>query len=224
MAGFIIGTKSNQSQTFSTDGGRIPTTFIMTSPCYLIGLRWTDKHGYFSVKLGFGNTKNIKKSIQGQITKAGVKTPLRFLREVRLEKFANTKFIEDAGKVGIAINDQKLFIGAEINPTILFKPGDLVDVSGVSKGKGFQGAVKLHHFRGGPRTHGQSHGERAPGSIGSTTTPGRVYRGKRMAGHMGDKRVTVRNLKVVEVRNDGIVVKGHVPGGRSGLLEIRNYS
>ncbi len=124
------------------------------------------------------------------------------------------------GKKGIIFGETKIFIGDSIKPTVVFKKGDLVKVSGTSKGKGFQGVVKRHHFAGGPKTHGQSDRERAPGSIGSTTTPGRVYKGKRMAGRMGGERVTVRNLEIVEVKDDGIVVKGLVPGAKKGLLEI----
>ncbi|MCL4363675.1 50S ribosomal protein L3, partial [Patescibacteria group bacterium] len=117
--------------------------------------------------------------------------------------------------------ETKIFVGEQIKPTIFFKKGDKVTVSGISKGKGFQGAVKRHHFKGGPRTHGQSHGERAPGSIGMTTTPGRVFRGKRMAGRMGNDRVTVKGLEVVDVIDGGIVVKGLVPGHNGNLLEVR---
>lgn len=229
MTGFILGEKSDQSQTFDEKGERVPTTYIKTSPCYVIELKEPVKQGYFAITLGFGHTKNIKKSFQGKVTKAGVKAPLRFLREFRLEKFADTKIIEQAtsdnlltskGKKGIQIGDKKLFIGDEVKPGLLFQKGAKINVSGISKGKGFQGVVKRHHFAGGPRTHGQSHSERAPGSIGSTTTPGRVYKGKRMAGRMGGDRVTLRNLEIIEVKDDGLVVKGLVPGFKTGLLEV----
>jgi large subunit ribosomal protein L3 len=105
----------------------------------------------------------------------------------------------------------------------IFKPGDVVDVTGVSKGKGFAGVVKRHHFAGGPKTHGQSDRHRAPGSIGATTTPGRVFKGKRMAGHMGNERVTVRHLKVIEAdaERNLLLVRGAVPGARNGLITIR---
>ncbi|OGK11849.1 50S ribosomal protein L3 [Candidatus Roizmanbacteria bacterium RIFCSPLOWO2_01_FULL_37_12] len=206
MSGVILGEKSEQSQTFDEEGIRIPTTFIKTTPCYLVDIKEPSKHGYFSVMLGFGQTKNIKKPNQGKLSKAGIKTPLRFLREFRLDEKT----------------DFKLPAGQELKPALFFKKGDLVDVSGTSKGKGFQGVVKRHHFKGGPRTHGQSDRERAPGSIGGTTTPGRVYKGKRMAGRMGGNRVTVKKLRVIELRDDGLVVKGLVPGARGGLLEISN--
>ena len=208
MNGFILGEKSEQSQTFDDKNERIPTTYIKTSPCYLIDVKEPTKHGYFSVMLGFGQSKNIKQPDMGKLAKAGVKTPLRFLREFRLDK---TRF-----------NDFKLRIGDEVKPTLFFKKGDFINASGISKGKGFQGVVKRHGFAGGPRTHGQSDRERAPGSIGQTTTPGRVFKGKRMAGRMGGKRATVKNLQVVEVKDNGLLVKGLVPGAKGGLLEIRS--
>jgi large subunit ribosomal protein L3 len=222
MPGFILGSKLNQSQTFDSKGDRIPVTYIKSSSCHLIDVITPDKRGYFSVKLGFGQTKNIKKPVQKELEKAGIKTPLRFLREFRLEKYKNTikPIIEDK-KRGIQIGEAKIYIGEKINPIVIFKAGDLVNVSGISKGKGFQGVVKRHHFKGGPRTHGQSHSERAPGSIGMTTTPGRVFKGKRMAGRMGGERVTLKKLEVIEVKEDGLVIKGLVPGAKGGLLEVR---
>ncbi len=224
MAAFILGQKSQQSRIFDSEGKRIPYTFIKTNPSYIIDIATPEKRGYFSVKLGFGNTKNIKKPVQGEITKAGIKTPLKFLREIRLDKMTHKiKAIEENKKRGLAIGETKIFVGDEIKPSVLFKVGDLVDVTGTSKGKGFQGVVKRHHFAGGPRTHGQSDRERAPGAIGSTTTPGRVYKGKRMAGRMGGERTTLRNLPVVEVTEEGMKVKGLVPGPKNGLLEVRSY-
>ncbi len=222
MAGIILGEKSVQSQKFNDLGERIPTTFIRTSSCHVVKIINTDK--YCAVKLGFGQTKKNKKSIQGELTKAGIKNPLRFLKEFRLDRFKG-KFsvVDENGKKILTFGSEKLSPGQSINPGSLFKKGDLVDVSGISKGKGFQGVVKRHHFAGGYRTHGQSDRERAPGSIGQTTTPGRIYKGKRMAGRMGGERVTVKNLQVIEVKEDGLIVKGVVPGGKNGLLEIRSY-
>ncbi|OGK20527.1 50S ribosomal protein L3 [Candidatus Roizmanbacteria bacterium RIFCSPHIGHO2_01_FULL_39_8] len=211
MSGFILGEKFDQSQAFDDKGERIPTTFIKTSPCYFVEMKEQSKHGYFSVKLGFGQTKNIKKPVQGQLAKAGIKTPLRFLREFRMD--------DDS-----IIVERKIKVGDELKPTLFFKKGDKVIVSGISKGKGFQGVVKRHGFSGGPRTHGQSDRERAPGSIGMTTTPGRVFKGKRMAGRMGGNRITVKGLLVVDVKDDGIIVKGLVPGAKGGLLEVRSVS
>lgn len=223
MPGFILGEKSEQSQTFNEAGMRIPTTFIKTTPCYLINIKWPAKHGYFAIRLGFGQTKNIKKSIQGQLAKAGIKTPLRFLREFRLDNFANrVKLVEEKDRKSLIIGNLKLSVGDEVKPVLFFKKGDFIDVSGTSKGKGFQGVVARHHFAGGPRTHGQSDRERAPGAIGQTTTPGRVYKGKRMAGRMGGRRVTIKNLSVVEVKDNGLLIAGLVPGSYGGLLEIKN--
>ncbi len=219
----ILGEKSEQSQAFNEKGERIPITFIKTSPCYLIGIKEPQLHGYFAVKLGFGLVKRIKKTIYGEITKAGIKTPLRFFKEIRLEKFGDRiKIIKEEKKPVLLVGDKKLFVGQELSPSILFQKGDLVNISGITKGKGFQGVVKRHGFAGGPRTHGQSDRERAPGSIGQTTTPGRVYKGKRMAGRMGGKRVTVKNLEVVEVRENGLLIKGLIPGPRGGFLEVRS--
>ncbi len=221
MAGFILGKKSLQSQTFNDNGIRIPTTLINTSPCYLINIKEPKENGYFSVKIGFGQTKNIKKPVLGELTKAGIKTPLRFLKEFRLERMAEeVKVIVEGKKRGIQIGEAKIFIGDEMKPIVLFKKGELVDVSGTSKGKGFQGVVKRHHFAGGPHTHGQSDRERAPGAIGQTTTPGRVYKGKRMAGRMGGIRVTIKKLEIINIKDDSLIVKGLVPGERLGLLEV----
>ncbi len=223
MSGFILGAKLGQSQTFTKKGERIPVTFVRTTPNYLIDIKKPAKHGYTAAKLGFMQVKNIGKSTLGELAKAGIKTPLRFLREFRLDKFANKiHYIEEDKKRGLAVGEAKIFIGDEIKPNSLFKEGDLVNVSGVSKGKGFQGVVKRHHFKGGPRTHGQSDRERAPGSIGQTTTPGRVYRGKRMAGRMGGERITIKNLEVIKITDEGVLVKGLIPGAQGGLVEIRS--
>jgi len=217
MTGFILGEKLVQSQHFTKEGLRIPTTFIRTSPCYLIDIKEPKTNGYTSIKLGFGQIKNIKQPQSGELKKAGIKAPLHFFREFRLEKYNDQIKIENKE---ITIDSSKIKIGDEVKPTNFFKIGDMVTVSGTSKGKGFQGVVKRHAFKGGPRTHGQSHGERAPGSIGSTTTPGRINKGKRMAGRMGGETITIKNLKIIDVKDDGILVKGLVPGGKSGLLEI----
>jgi large subunit ribosomal protein L3 len=225
MTGFILGKKISQSQSFTEDGRRISHTTIKTSPCYLIDVKTKDKQGYFAIKLGVGIEKKIKKPVQGELNKVGIKTPLSFLREIRLERFKDAiSYIEEDGKKGLKINDKKIFIGEEVTPDLLFNVGDLVDVSGVSKGKGFQGVVKRHHFAGGPRTHGQSDRERAPGSIGQTTTPGRVYKGKRMAGRMGGERVTIKNLSIIKIDKEGITVKGLVPGAVDSWLEIKTLN
>lgn len=229
MPKFILGKKSASSQQYDKNGERIPTTFINTSSCHLIDIITPEKRGYFSVKLGYGSVKNIKKPVKGELEKAGIKTPLRFLREFRLNLPAgrqeinkeNVKAIEEGGKKGIQIGEVKIFSGDVINPTLLFKSGELITVSGTSKGKGFQGGVKRHGFKGRSHTHGASRDERAPGSIGMTTTPGRVFKGKRMAGRMGNDRVTIKNIEIVEVKENGILIKGLVAGAKGGLLEVR---
>ncbi len=224
MAGFILGEKSEQKQMFTEKGKRIPVTFLKTSPCYLLDINMAKDSTRCSVKLGFGIAKSINKPTRGQLEKAGVKTPLRFLKEIRIDSIKDSvSSIEEGGKKGIQIGEAKIFIGDEVKPAFVFKTGDNVDVAGVSKGKGFQGVVKRHGFKGGPKTHGQSDRQRAPGSMGQTTTPGRVYKGKRMGGRMGGERVTVQNLPVVGVDESGITVKGLVPGHKNGLIEIRSH-
>lgn len=217
MKGFILGSKIDQSQTFSQTGERIPVTRITTAPCYVVGVTDESRQGYSAVKLGFGKATNIKKPVAGEIKKAGIQAPLRFLREFRVE---SADITEEDGKKGFIVGETKVFIGDEVKPSAVFKAGDKIDVTGTSKGKGFQGVVRRHGFRGGPKTHGQSDRWRAPGSIGSGTTPGRIYKGKRMAGRMGGDQVTVRGLEVVSVTENEILIKGLVPGHRTGLLQI----
>ena len=190
----IFGKKVTQSEKFLEDGRRIPVTNVMVSGNTVFGIKTKEKHQYFAMQVGIG----IKK-------KAKVKNSPLFLREVRLP-------------------DQEVSlpeIGSMLKATEIFKPGDIIDVTGISKGKGYAGVVKRHHFKGGPKTHGQSDRQRAPGAIGSTTTPGRVYRGKRMAGRMGHERVTVKNLQVVQVDDNYILIKGLAPGGRNNLLMLK---
>ena len=222
MSGFILGEKSEQSQRFSEEGDRVAVTMIKTKPCYLIGIKTNDKDGYTALKLGFGAVKNIKKPVAGELKKAGIEAPLHFLREVRLEKYGTAfEIVESEGKQGVKIGDKTLIAGQELKASDLFVKGESVDVTGVSKGKGFQGVVRRHGFAGGPKTHGQSDRWRAPGSIGQSTTPGRVYKGKKMAGRMGGETKTIKKLVVVEVAEDHILLKGSVPGAKKGMLEIR---
>lgn len=198
----LIGKKQNQTQAFLQDGTRIPLTVISAMGNVVTQVKTLDKDGYTGIQLGFDIKKKANKAIVGHSKKAGLEKGARFFKEIR-----------DA---------EGLEIGAKVNPSDVFKPGDIVDVTGVSKGKGFAGVVKRHHFKGGPRTHGQSDRERAPGSIGQTTTPGHVYRGKRMAGRMGHENVTVKNLEVVEITNDGaILVNGLVPGSVNSIVVIK---
>ncbi len=207
MVTTILGTKLGQSQQFTPDGKRIPVTFIAAGPCWVT--RIEDKGQYLRLQLGFGNTKHMNKAQGGLVKKAGLDKKPRFLREIRVSELPET-----------------VKIGSEITVSDVFAPGDRITITGTSKGKGFAGVVKRHHFKGGPATHGQSDRERAPGSIGQTTTPGRVYRGKRMAGRMGGERVTVRGLSVVSIdpTNNMLTVKGVVPGAKQGLLIIQKQA
>lgn len=210
----ILGKKIDQSQAFSADGKRLPVTQILAGPCVVVGLKTREKDGYDSVQLGLGTRRTITvtKPEMGHLKKAGLeKNPPRFLREVPID---------------IVESEESLKPGTSIKVAEFLKEGDLVSISGTSKGKGFQGGVKRHHFKGGPRTHGQSDRERSPGAIGSTTTPGRVYKGKRMAGRMGGTQITVKNLKVVSVDSDHnlLTISGLVPGGRNSILIIQKLS
>ena len=195
------------SQTF-VKGYRIPVTKILAGPCVVTQVKSQDKDGYWAVQLGFGERKikNITKPLQGHLKAA--KTAARFLSEVRLEKEAEVK------------------VGSRLTVSDLFKVGDIISVKGTSKGKGFAGVVKRWHFAGGPKTHGQSDRQRAPGSIGSTTTPGRVYKGKHMAGRMGGDTVTVKNLHVVSLNPDKneLLVSGPVPGRTGSLVMVKRIS
>ncbi len=194
----------NQSQQFTELGKRIPVTFIQAGPCFIA--RTTDMGDYRSVQLTMGVAKHITKAEAGHLKKSGLDIKPRFLREIR-----TTETIEE------------LTPGKEVKLADIFAVGDAITVMGVSKGKGFASGIKRYNFKGGPRTHGQSDRERAPGSIGATTTPGRVYKGKRMAGRMGTDQVTQKGLEVIAIdaEKNILTVKGLVPGGVNGLLVIQ---
>jgi large subunit ribosomal protein L3 len=200
----LIGKKIGMTQIFDENGAAIPVTVIEAGPCFVTQVRTATSDGYASVQLGFDEVKpkRLTNGEKGHLKRNNL-PPLRFLREFR----AKEPGVNEGEKVTVS----------------LFTVGERVDVIGTSKGKGFQGGVKRYHFRGGPRTHGASDRERAPGSRGSTTTPGRVYKGARGPGHMGDDRVTAQNLKVVLVDSERnlIGVRGAVPGARNGLVVIR---
>lgn len=208
MIGAILGIKINQTQAFTQEGKRIPVTKIKTSPCHVVQIKEEKTDGYFAVQLGLGEKKNITKPLKGHLKGAGLKTAPLYLKEVRVSS-------QDL---------EKIQLGQEIKASDIFKVGDKVKITGWSKGKGFTGVVKRWHFKGGPRTHGQSDRERAPGSIGQRTTPGRVYKGKKMAGRKGGERVTISGLEIVGVEEDSLTVKGLVPGSRGGLLIIQKYA
>ena len=201
----LIGKKVGMTQIFDDTGLAIPVTLIETGPCYVTQVRTRDQDGYSAVQLGYEETKP-KRLTGGQLghLKRNNLPPLRFLREFR-EK--NPEVAE----------------GNKVSVGDVFSVGDTVDVVGVSKGKGFAGAVKRYHFRGGPKTHGQSDRERAPGSRGSGTTPGRVYKGARGPGHMGHEQVTVQNLNVVLVDGERnlLAVRGAIPGPKGGVVMIK---
>ena len=200
----LIGIKTFQSQGFLQDGTRVPLSGVSVLDSYVTQIKTADKDGYNSVQLGLGIKKNPNKALTGHGKKAGLEKTARFLKEFR-------------------VDDSSLpTLGAKIDINEVLKPGDVVNVSGVSKGKGWAGGVKRWHFKGGPRTHGQSDRERAPGSIGQTTTPGRVYKGKKMAGKMGNTTATVRNLEVIEITTDGVIlIKGLIPGSQNDLVVIK---
>ena len=200
----LLGRKLGTIQVFDKRGRLRGCTAIEVGPCFVTQLRTPEKDGYTAVQIGFQDDKRLNSPETGHLKAAG-NLKLRHLAEFNIEPGGS-----------LTLGDQ---LGAE-----LFETGEKVDVTATSKGRGFQGGVRRHHFAGGPKTHGQSDRHRAPGSIGSGTTPGRVFKGTRMAGHMGNERVTVRNLDVV-TKNDekGVIfVAGSVPGPIGGLVRIRH--
>jgi large subunit ribosomal protein L3 len=201
----LIGKKVGMSQIFDEAGSAVPVTLIEAGPCYVTQVRQPVEDGYSAVQLGFEEVKP-KRLSGGQLghLKRNNLPPLRFIREFR-EKSPE---VQEGDK--LSVSD-------------VFSLGEHVDVVGTSKGRGFQGGVKRYHFRGGPKTHGQSDRTRAPGSRGSGTTPGRVYKGSRGPGHMGNERVTTQNLLVVLVDSERnlLGVRGSVPGPKGGLVMIK---
>ena len=202
----LLGKKIGMTSIFDEAGHVIPCTVIEAGPCYVTQIKTRDRDGYEAVQLGFDMKRErlANKPEKGHFAKANVK-PIRIVREFR----------------GNGLSDVQP--GQEIKVDTVFVKGDVVSVIGTSKGRGFQGVVKRHHFGGGFRTHGQSDRERAPGSIGSSSHPSRVFKGMRMAGRMGGEQVTVRNLKVVGIIPDSniLLVKGSIPGAINGYVEIR---
>jgi len=201
----LIGKKLGMTQSFGEDGVVRGVTLIEAGPCYVTQIRQAEKEGYASVQLGFGEVKP-RRLTGGQLghLQRNKLPPLRHVREFRLQ------------------SDEPLSEGQVLRANV-FQIGDWVDVTGVSKGKGYQGGVKRYHFRGGPKTHGQSDRTRAPGSSGATTTPGRVYKGTRRPGQMGNVRVSQQNLQVVLVDTERnlIGVFGSVPGPAGSLVLIK---
>ncbi len=220
MFGFFLGEKKGCDRVFTDKGLSIPVTRIIADECYLVDIQTDKDKKPLSIKLAFKEVRRIKKPVKGELKKQGIEKNLRYIREFRI-KNSNFKMEVVEGKKQLLINDQQIKVGEKLSPTIFFKLGDKVDVSGVSKGKGFQGAIKRHGFACGPRTHGQSDRRRAPGSLGETTTPGRVYKGKRMAGRMGNDRVTIKGLEVINIDDKEITVKGLIPGHKGNIVEIK---
>lgn len=196
---FILGKKLQMTQLFDKEGQTVPVTFVQAGPCFVAQKKTKEKDGYESLQIGFGEIK-IKKLTKPERGHLKGKA-LKYLREFR-------------------VDGSEMEVGSEIKADI-FKEGDAVRVIGTSKGKGFAGVVKRHHFGGGPASHGQKHGLRAPGSIGATF-PERVPKGRRMGGRLGNERVTVEGLKIfkVDAENNILAVTGAIPGIRGSLVEI----
>ena len=201
----LIGKKLGMTQVFSGDGMVIPVTVIEMGPCVITQKKTKEIDGYDALQLGFGRKKqkNVTKPIQGHLKKTGSGFP-RVLREFRM------------------ISPEDYEEGQELKVDV-FEVGDYVDVVGVSKGRGFAGVVKRYGFKGGRATHGSMF-HRAPGSIGASAYPSRVFKGKKLPGHMGDKRKTIQNLVVVGIRpNENLIlIKGSVPGSRNGIVLVKN--
>ncbi len=203
----LIGRKVGMTQVFGDDGNMIPVTVVELGPCPVVGVRTTATHGYDALQLGFSpKKKNVTRPMAGVYKKAGIATPMKVLREIRLQK---TEAL------------QPYAVGQTLTAA-LFTPGELVDVVGVSKGKGFQGGVKRHGWSGGDQSHGSMF-HRAPGSIGASSDPSRVWPGHHLPGRMGGDRRTVLNLPVVRVlpEQNLILLRGAVPGARGGVILVR---
>lgn len=202
----IIGKKLGMTRMFDEAGNSYAATIVEAGPCYVTQVKTVESDGYEAIQVGFENKKEkqANKPETGHVAAADLK-PFRLLKEFRDFESA-----------------EPLAKGAAIKADI-FREGEIVNVTGVSKGRGFMGVVRRHHFNGGPVTHGQSDRLRAPGSIGSSSYPSRVLRGQRMAGRMGGKNVTVRNVKVLKVdaENNILIIKGAIPGANKGFVLIR---
>lgn len=205
MNKFILGKKIGMTQVFNENGLSLPVTVIQAGPCPVVQKKSMDNDGYTSLKVGFGDVseKRLSKPEKGVFSK--VKVPVKkYLREFRIEEI------------------DKYEIGQEIKVSDMFQDGDRIDVSGISKGKGFQGTIKRYGQSGGKETHGSMYHRRV-GSMGSNTSPARVFKGKKLPGHMGVDKITVQNLTVVKVdaEKNLLLVKGAVPGPKGGLLVIK---
>ncbi len=201
MLNAFLGKKIGMTQVFSDAGHVVPVTIIEAGPCSVTQIRTVEKDGYESVQLGFGRVRKPNKPESGHLKGSQIGR--------RLEE--------------VAASDIAEYEIGQLVTVDMFEPGDIVDIIGKSKGKGFAGTMKRHGFAGGPRTHGQSDRQRAPGSIGGGTTPGKVFKGLKMSGHMGNRRVTCKGLEVVRVDTERnlLMVKGGVPGAPNSSVTIR---
>ncbi len=199
----LLGKKLGMTQIFDETGQVVPVTVLEVGPCVVTQVKTMDRDGYEALQLGFGERKRLSSPQRGHLKASGASS--KVLREVKTD----------------AVDDYS--VGQLIDCTV-FEAGQMVDVSGTSKGKGFQGVVKRHNFSGGPKTHGQSDRHRAPGSIGASATPSRVIKGMKMAGRMGNERVTVQNLTVVRVDQERnvVLVRGSVPGASGEVILVRH--
>jgi len=202
----ILGTKLGMTQVFNEAGQVVPVTVVQAGPCVVTGVRTPDRDGYSAVQIGYGeiNPRKVTKPVAGLFEKAGV-TPRRYLAEIRTESAS------------------EYTLGQEVTASV-FAAGQKVDVSGKSKGKGYAGVMKRHGFKGLGASHGTQRKHRAPGSIGACATPGRVFKGVRMAGRMGGAKTTVQSLTVHAVDGDKnlLLIKGAVPGPNGGLVMVRS--
>ena len=200
LQGFL-GKKIGMTQIFREDGRVVPVTVIQAGPCVVTQVKTKETDGYEAVQLGFGDVKRRNKPESGHLKNSRLS---QYLREVATD---DTSEFEVGQAIGVDI----------------FESGEKVDVIGTSKGRGFAGVMKRWNFGGGPRTHGQSDRARAPGSIGGGTTPGKVYKGLKMGGHMGNRRITVKGLEIIEIdiERNLLLVKGGIPGATNSLVQIR---
>jgi large subunit ribosomal protein L3 len=202
----LLGRKLGMTRIFDENGVVTASTLVEAGPCFVTQLRTPERDGYTAVQLGFGKRPRPSRPEKGHLKQAGLddRQGLDALREVPAD----------------SLDDLEL--GARIDAS-MFVQGEIVDVVGTSKGRGFAGVMKRHNFRGGPKTHGQSDRWRRPGSVGSGTTPGRTFKNMRMAGHLGDARVTVKNLRILAVdpERNLVAVRGAIPGPKGGLVMIR---
>ena len=202
LQGFL-GTKIGMTQIFREDGKVVPVTVIQAGPCVVTQVKTMETDGYEAVQLGFGDVNRRNKPQAGHLKNSKLS---RYLREVTTD---DTNGFTVGQSIGVDI----------------FEAGEKVDVIGTSKGRGFAGVMKRWNFGGGPRTHGQSDRARAPGSIGGGTTPGKVYKGMKMGGHMGNRRITVKGLEIIEIDTERnlLMVKGGIPGAPNSLIQIRRF-